>query len=76
MVRTRQAGDQAMPTDKQCDKDLVENIVLADDHLAYLGQDAIADSMEPVDALLQLSCVLAKFRERDHRQFPSSVRVF
>ena len=47
-------------------------IVLADDHLAHLGEDAIADRVEAVDALLQLGCVLAKFRDRNHRLFPSS----
>ena len=67
-----QAGDQAMPTDKERGKDLVQHIFLADDYLAHLGEDAITDRIEPFDALLQLGCVLAKFRERDHRQFPSS----
>ena len=70
--RAGQAGDQAMPADKERDQDLVQNIVLADDHLAHLGQDAVADRVEAVDALLQLGCVLAKFRGRNHRQFPSS----
>ena len=67
-----QAGDQAMPADKERGKDLVEHLLLADDDLAHLGENAITDRIKPFDALLQLGCVLAKFRDRDHRQFPSS----
>ena len=70
--RTGKARDQAMPTDKQRGEDLIEHILLADDDLAHLGKDAFADRMEPFDAMLQLGCVLAKFRESYHRQFPSS----
>jgi hypothetical protein len=61
-----------MSTDKQRGEDLIQHILLANDHLAHLGKDAFADRMEPFDAMLQLGCVLAKFRERYHRQFPSS----
>ena len=72
-----QAGDQAMPTDKERGKDLVQHILLADDYLAHLGENAITDRIEPFDALLQLGCVLAKFRDRDHRLFlPLDYTVF
>jgi hypothetical protein len=56
-----------MPTDEQCDKDLVEHLILPDDNLSHLGKDAITDGMESLDALLQLGCILAQFRERNHR---------
>src|SRR5580704_15219657 len=61
-----------MPTDEERGKDLVQHILLADDYLAHLGENAITDRIEPFDAVLQLGCVLAKFRERDHWLFPSS----
>ena len=54
-----QAGDEAMAADKQRDEDLVEDLILADDDLAYLGEDSIAYRVKSLDALLQLSCVLA-----------------
>ena len=57
---------------KKCCKDLVQDLFLADDDLAHLGKNAITDRVEPFDALLQLGCVLAKFRERDHWLIPSS----
>ena len=70
--RAGQTGDQAMAADKKRDEDLIEHLVLPDDDLPHLGQDAVADRMEPFNALLQLGCILAKFRARYHRQFPSS----
>ena len=50
--RTGQARDQAMPTDKQRSEDLIEHLILADDDLAHLGKDAVADRIEPFDAML------------------------
>ena len=58
-----------MAADEQGGEDLIEHLVLADDDLPHLGEDAVADGMEPFDALLQLGCVLAKFRDRYHRQY-------
>ncbi len=60
-----------MTTDKESDQDLIEHFVLPDDHLPYLAQNAIADGMETIDALLQLGCILAKFRDCHHQDILS-----
>src|SRR3984957_18049888 len=70
--RTGQPGNQAVATDEQGGEDLIEHFILADDDLPHLGENAVTDRIKPLDAMLQLGCVLAKFRGRYHRQFPSS----
>ena len=42
---------QCPPTNKR-GEDLIEHLILADDHLAHLGKDAVAHRMEPFDAML------------------------
>src|ERR1700691_4662664 len=38
-----QTGDQAMPTDEEGGKDLVQHLLRADNYLAHLGENAITD---------------------------------
>ncbi len=50
----RQAGDEAVPADEQGNQDLLQHLLLADDHLANLVQDPIPNGMEPLHSQLQL----------------------
>ena len=50
-----QAGDQAMAADKQRGQNLVQHLLLADDYLAHLGENAITHRIKAFDALLQLA---------------------
>ena len=52
--RAGQAGDQAMPADEQRDQDLLQDLVLPDDDLANLLEDAIPHAVEALHALLQV----------------------
>jgi hypothetical protein len=57
-------------THEQRNQYLVEHLVLADDDLSNLRKNAVADSMEAVNAFLQLCGIRVEFSERGHRQFP------
>ena len=70
--RAGQAGDQAMATDKQRGEDLIEHLLLADDHLAHLGEDAFADRWNRSMRCLQFGRVQVKFSDCYHRHFPFS----
>ncbi len=53
--RARQTGDQAVTADEQGDQYLLDDLVLADDDLANLAQDAVTHGVETVDPLLQVT---------------------
>ncbi len=55
------AGDQAVAADEERDQDLVEHLLLADDDLAHLREDAVAHGVKALDALLQFRGVLIDF---------------
>ncbi len=50
--RAGQAGDQAVAADEQRDQDLIEHLLLADDHFPHLPDDLVASGLETLDALL------------------------
>ncbi len=64
------AGDQAMAADEQRDENLVEHFFLPDDHLADLGEDAVAHRLKAFDALLQFRGIQIDFSGSGHRLFP------
>ncbi len=43
-----------MTADEQRDQDLIQDLVLADDDLADLAQDALADGVKALHSLLQV----------------------
>src|SRR5690349_14848806 len=47
-----QPGDKAVSADEQRGEDLIEDVVLPDDHLPDLRENALARGLKPFDALL------------------------
>ena len=47
-----QPGNQAMSADEQRGQDLIEDLILSDDHLPDLRENALARGLKPFDALL------------------------
>ena len=62
-------GDQTMAADEERDENLIDHLLLADDDLADLVENAVAHSMEAVDAFLQFRGVQIHFSS-SHRSFP------
>jgi hypothetical protein len=56
-----------MASDKKCDEDLVEDFLLADDHLPYLGQNAVAHRLKASDAIQQYLRIKTELGESAHR---------
>jgi len=70
--RTRQAGNQTVAAHEECNQHLVQNLVLAHDHLAHLLNDAFAHPVKALDALLELCCIRIQVgKSSSSHQFPS-----
>jgi hypothetical protein len=64
-----QAGDQAVAADEERGEDLVDDLLLADDDLANLAENAVAHGVKAVDAFLEFRGVEIHFSS-SHRSFP------
>ncbi len=70
--RARQACNQTVAAHEERDQHLVQNLVLAHDHLAHLLDDAFAHRVKAFDALLELCCVRIQVGKcSSSHQFPS-----